>query len=275
MLTRFTGQYFDPCKFNEGYVTPAREASDLVLRFVRYLEADPSQAASEQLASLAADPSLERWRAELSLAADRQRVNRRDHNYRHPSVEQVRCTLDDRSPANPADLAALVTDRIRRIGVRIKNGNANAWRPYWKENSHGNRDRPKHEESCRDTLLDALRPTLPPGVDAQPEGRYANRARADIRVAYRDSHVPVEVKKNDSRDVWSAAKSQLVDSYASDPETGGHGIYVVFWFGSDRTQPPTSGARPRSAANLRSRLEARLTQDNIDKVSVCVIDVEP
>ena len=184
--------------------------------------------------------------------------------------------MTDHLPIQP-NLAALVTDRIRQIGVRIKNGNANAWRPYWNENSHGNRDRPKHEESCRDALLDA-----PSTYPASGRGRPARRGVTQTALGRisvlptGDSHVPVEVKKNDSRDVWSAPKSQLVDSYASDPETGGHGIYVVFWFGSDRTQPPPSvRARPRSAANLQSRLEASLTQDNIDKVSVCVIDVEP
>ena len=250
-------------------------ASGLVFRFIRCLEADPSQAASAQLESLGSDPSLERWHAELTLAADRQRVIRRDHSYRPPSVEGIQWTLADETPANASDLAALVTDRIRRVGVHIKNGNANDWRPYWNEDSYGNRDNPKHEESCRDALLVALRPTLPSRVDAEPEGRYANRTRADIRVAYRDFHVPVEVKKNDSRDLWSAPRGQLFENYASDPATGGYGIYVVFWFGSATTQPPPVGARPKTPAELRSRLDERLTQDKSNKIAVCVIDVEP
>ena len=273
LLARLTGRCFGPYGFTEGYVTPERKASDLVLHLIRCLEGDPTEAAGAQLASLAADPSLRCWHAELTRAVDRQQVIRRDHSYCHPSVEEVRFTLVDETPANAADLAALATDRIRQVGLRIKTGNANAWRPYWNEDDHGNRDKPKHEESCRDALLDALRPTLPRGVDAQPEGRYANSARADIRIAYGGLHLPVEIKKDQSPDLWSAPRAQLIDRYANDPATGGHGIYVVFWFGTDRTPPAPSGRRPRTAAELQTQLETGLSIDERKRISVCVINV--
>ena len=92
-----------------------------------------------------------------------------------------------------------------------------------------------------------LRPRLPVEVDAQPEGRYANDRRADIRVTCGDFHVAVEIKKNNHPELWSALRSQLIERYTIDPATGGYGIYLVLWFGEDagrRTPPLASGSRP-------------------------------
>ena len=106
--------------------------------------------------------------------------------------ELVCRTLDDGPPANPADLAALVTDRLGEIGDRIRNGNTDDWRQYWNEDPHGRPCKPKREESCRDALLSDLRQCLPDEVDAQPEGHYADDKRADIRISCRDFQIPVE-----------------------------------------------------------------------------------
>ena len=119
-----------------------------------------------------------------------------------------------------------------------------------------------------------LRYCLPAGVDAQPEGQYAYDKRADIRVAFQDFEVPVEIKKNRHRDLWSAARNQLVAKYATAPATGGYGIYLVFWFGKDHMPPPPTGAPPCGSEELRTRLEAALSEDERRKISVVVVDVQ-
>ena len=40
-------------------------------------------------------------------------------------------------------------------------------------------------------------------------------------------------------------RNQLIAKYTIDPDTDGYGIYLVFWFGKDRTQPPTLRHPPR------------------------------
>ena len=75
------------------------------------------------------------------------------------------------------------------------------------------------------------------------------------------------------RDLWSALRNQLIAQYTIDPNTDGYGIYLVFWFGKDRTQPPPSGTRPTNAEELKKRLEATLSPDEARKISVCGIDV--
>ncbi len=260
-----------------GYSGPVRrfdiEASNLVGELIQRLAASPAKDASDVLDSLCSDPALSRWRDVLSQAQDAQRVTWRDASYSHPNIEQVCQALNGGTPANPGDLAALVMDRLLELADQIRRGNTDDWRQYWNLDSHGRLEEPRPEEPCRDALLSDLRQRLPQGVDAQPEGQYANDKRADIRVSYGDFQVPVEIKRNKHPDLWSALRNQLIAQYTSDPDTDGYGIYLVFWFGKERTQPPPSGARPADAEGLKERLEATLAPDKARKISVCVIDV--
>ena len=145
-----------------------------------------------------------RWRRRLERARDEQRVLHRDASYQHPDLEQLHHALADEQPANAADLAALLLDRLGSIATTIRTGNTDDWRQYWNEDSYGRPLSPKHEDSCRDALLSQLRAHLPDGVDAQPEGQYAGDRRSDIRASCKSFNVPVEIKKDAHRDVWSA-----------------------------------------------------------------------
>ena len=254
-------------------VTPEMKASRLVYKLIQNLTASPGEEAHRTLTALLADPALSCWHDTLSQAQDAQRVIWRDASYRHPTIEQVCQTLKGGTPANPGDLATFVTDRLNELAVQIRTGNTDDWRQYWNLDSHGRPEEPRPENPCRDALLSDLRQRLPQGVDAQPEGHYANDKRADIRVSYEGFQVPVEVKKNAHRDVWSALRNQLMAQYTSAPETNGYGIYLVLWFGKQDTQPPPSGKRPAGAAELKKRLEATLSAGEARKISVCVIDV--
>ena len=228
--------------------------------------------AVENLDQLAADPTQGEWRYSLAAARDRQRVIRRDAAYYHPTVKEVCQTLNGGAPANACDLAALVADGLRELAIQIRTGNTDDWRQYWNE-PRGQPATPKHEEHCRDALLSALRPRLPDGVDAQPEGQYANDKRADVRVAYRGFAVPVEIKKNRHRDLWSAARNQLIAKYTRAQETGGYGIYLALWLGRDEMAAPPEGSLPEDPDELRVRLEGTLTKAERRKISVVVIDV--
>ena len=275
LLIRLLGRTFGPSS-PSGLVTLDMEASDRVRWMISRLAESPTDDASTALAHLASDPALSRWQAELIRATDDQRVIRRDDTYRHPHIEQTCLTLDDRSPANPADLAALVMDRFGELGDRIRNGNTDDWRQYWNLDPHGRPRAPRHEDPCRDALLSDLQQCLPDDVDAHPEGHYANDKRADIRVSCRDFQIPVEIKKNSHPKLWSALRDQLIALYVCDPATDGYGIYLVLWFGDvdrQRTPPPPSGVRPKGPDALKVCLEEILTPEEARKIAVCVIDV--
>ena len=135
---------------------------------------------------------------------------------------------------------------------------------------------PKHEDDCRDALLSDLQQRMNRlGIDAAPEGHYAERNRSDIRVCHGGFNVPVEIKKSTSTDLWSAIRRQLIAKYTRDPGAAGYGIYLVFWFGNEPKlcQMPESGPRPKSPAALEERLHDTLSPEEARLISVRVIDV--
>ena len=274
LLIQLVGSYVGPSDWagENGAVTAARNSSDLVNKLIRILAASSDESAGNILGALCTDPDLSRWRYVLSDARDTQRVIWRDARFRHPGIEQVFRTLNGGSPANAADLAALVVDWLKKIGDQIRTGNTDDWRQYWNED-RGRPCSPRHENFCRDAILSDLRQRLPQGVDAQREGQYARDTRADIRVSCRDFQVPVEIKKNSHPDLWRACRAQLIEKYTRDPATDGYGIYLVFWFGSDRTKQSPSGRRPANPQELRGHLEETLSEEERRKISVKVIDV--
>ena len=275
LLIHLVGSYVGPDPLNaDGWVTPAMQASRLVNDLIQHLAASPAKDASDALACLLADPALSRWHDMLFRAQDAQRVTWRDASYRHSTIEQVCRTLNSGTPADAADLAALVTDHLDEIARKIRGGPTSDWRQYWNVDQYNRPTCEKPEDACRDNLLSDLQDRLKQlDIDAQPEGQYANDKRADIRVSCRDFQVPIEIKRNVHRDLWSAPRNQLIKLYTSAPDTDGYGIYLVFWFGKDRTQPPPSGTRPANSEELKKRLDATLSPDEARKISVCVIDV--
>ena len=275
-LIRLVGSYVGPRQdWDQSLVTPSMSASSLVHKLIQHLAKFPAGDARDALASLCSDTTLARWHNLLSEAQENQRVIWRDAGYSHPNIEQVCKTLSNDDPANAADLAALVVDRIHEIAEEIQTGNTDDWRPYWNEDSYGRPCSPKPENSCRDALLSKLKERLPHGVAAQPEGPYANDARADIRISRCNFNVPVEIKKSCHRDLWSAIKTQLIAQYTRDPDADGYGIYLVLWFGYTEDCRPAMGSGPqlKSASELENRLSSTLSAAENLKISICVIDV--
>ena len=192
---------------------------------------------------------------------------------RCPTSQRFRRLSRTRSRANPADLVALVAEELEMLAAQIRRGNTDDWRQYWNEDGRRRVVRPKHEESCRDALLSDLRQRLPDGVDAQPEAQYTHGNRADIRVSFNGHGIPVEIKKDSHRRLWSAIADQLVAKYTSAPESFGYGIYLVLWFGGADMPVPPSGRRPKTPGELSKRLEGQLADPWRHRVRVIVIDV--
>ncbi len=282
VIVALSGGYVDPHQLwiddgNDqmgGRFGPQLQAAVVVYNLVQRLAASHKEDASDALDRLLAEPALSAWHEVLSSARDSQRVIQRDASYNHPEIHDVCRTLDNGNPANAADLAALVTDHLHEIARNIHDGSTSDWRQYWENPSDEKTRKPKHEELCRDALLSDLKYKLAPlPIDAQPEGRYADDKRADIRLCFEDFNVPVEIKKNEHPDLWSAIKTQLIAKYTRDPGASGHGIYLVFWFGKAHTRFHPSGRRPETPDELQEQLKATLSEEETLRISVRVINV--
>ena len=258
-------------------VTPEMNAADRIRDCIEQLASITTEDASYALEALSSDNNLRPWRSLLMDAAYRQETARREAEFAYGDVAQVLETLASGTPANVADLSALTLEHLNEIARTIRDGNTSDWKQYWNIDHHKRAQNPRPEDACRDTLLSVLRNRLIRlGIEVQPEGRYANDKRADIRVSYKGFNVPVEIKRSCHRDLWSAVRSQLIARYTVDPETQGHGIYLVLWFGDTqgcRPTPPETGLPTASSLELENRLASNLSSDERRKIQIRVIDI--
>lgn len=257
----------------DGLGTVEINTSEFIMILIRQLSSMTDAEARKGLAKLVDDPELVRWRDRLRRAQELQRVVYRDASYSHPGIDQVQRTLNDLVPANAADLAALLCDKLKSISEYIQGANSNLWRQFWNEDSYGRPTTPKPEESGRDALLEALKQRLPSEIDISPEGRYSSDKRADIRASYGGFNIPIEIKKSSGEALRSGLRTQLINRYTTDPATSGYGIFLVLWFGDSETKHPPYGKRPTTPEELRRQLEVDLTADEERKISVIVMDV--
>lgn len=260
-----------------GWVTPAMHTVDLMRSFINKMGSNPNEVASRELERLQALPNLAHWHNTLRHALHTQRISRRKATFRRLGVEEVSRTLANLQPASAADLSALTLDHLRDIAKKIRDGSTNDYRQYWSYDKSNKRlDKPKPENDCRDALLSDLRARLGTlGIDAEREGNYADDKRADIKVLFGGTNrfsIPIEIKKDTHGDLWRAIHEQLIPKYVRDPGAGGHGIYLVFWFGGKGMKPPPDGKKLRSAEELEIRIRQTLTPEESYRIHVCVID---
>ncbi len=269
LLIRLIGGFFSPYSLEN--------AADFVKRLIHLLGSRPGNDATDMLEDLIVEEPLYHWQITLRRAHFEQLATRREASFRHPNISQVSKTLNNLAPVNAGDLAALVVDILHELAHRIRNGNTDDYRQFWNESSHRKLSSPKHEDACRDALLSDLQHRIAPlGIDAQPEGHYADDKRADIRLAFGGSNgfeVPIEIKKSSHSNLWSAIHSQLIAKYTREPRADGFGIYLVFWFGSEHTTNQANASPPSTADELAEKLMRTLSVEENRKIAICVIDV--
>ena len=248
----------------------------VVSDLVSTLGDNPSAAATAALAALGNAPDAKPWLSAIADAWERQARKRREHEYRHSDIGKVVRTLDNGAPANAGDLAALVFDELTEISKKIRDGSTSDWRQHWNVDGYNRAVDPKPEDACRDAVLSDLRERLVRlGVDAHPEGVYAEDTRADIRVSFDGFNLPVEIKRSCHRDLWTGIREQLIADYTRSPGAAGFGIYLVFWFGDTQVPRPTKCGdwSPKTADEVRQRLEESLSIRDKGLISICVVDV--
>lgn len=195
--------------------------SDLVRGMVSQLASSTSREAGAALEYLRRRPQLANWKAQLDGALhDHTRVARAA-NFVHPSAEQIGNTLGNEQPANAQDLVSLTADMIADLQKHLRHGDINGLVQFWRSADDGELV-PRSENECRDVLLQMLRqPLLQRQVQLEKESHAAHNTRADLRastiVGDERVVVPIEIKKDNNRDVFTAWRDQLSDQYAQDP----------------------------------------------------------
>ena len=271
--------FHDGARIRNNMEFSGRKFDSLLTLLVQELTSRSDEESVEVLASLSTDPHLDGWKGEITLAQEKQSEKLRETQRPDLNIEQIQKTLQGGAPANSSDLAALISEVLEDLGDRIRNGQTDDWRQYWDWDHKKKRPtHPKHENECRDIPLSDLKEILRRyDIDAQPEGRNAEETRVDIRVSYgSDLSVPIEIKKNSHKKIWHGINDQLVPKYMRYPNSEGHGIYLVLWFGAEkkymRMVSPRGGI-PKNPEELKSMLIRQIDPELSSRIRVIVIDV--
>jgi hypothetical protein len=255
------------------------DAAEFIKKRVNQLSAQIDNESVRILNALINEPALASYRDYLKHMAANQAALRRKQLFVQPDWQQTIDALSNGKPANMADLHALTIEYLNDISALIRNGNTDIFKSFWNEESNGRITDPKPEESGRDRLIDLLRPKFTPlGINVEPEGHMAIDKRADIVLLNSAKQkLPIEVKRDYHRDLWTACGNQLDRLYARDPQADGYGIYLVFWFGDKRTRsmpkPPNSLTEPNSPEELENALRSLIKAEDKYRLEVVVIDV--
>ena len=262
----------------DGFATGVR-AESLLNGWVKTLAHRVDDETTAALADLADDPALAKWRGGLQRARDEQAEGHRAATRKAPVLGEVRKALEGGPPGSAADLAALVAERLHQLAKRIRDGSTDGWILYWHRDPNDPKGRkvttPNPENACRNVLVFGLEPLLEPhDIAVIQDEQVAEEKRPDIMARFPPHAVPIEIKKTDSKDLWTAASDQLHEGYCRAPRSDGYGIYLVLWFGADHLRKaPPRGRRPESPGELRDRLLDELAPQHRLKIRIIVIDV--
>ena len=273
-LIHLAGPYIDPEAYaTGGIVTTEMDMSWRIRRYIQDMANDPRSEATVVLDSLLQNSDLAAWHKQLERrSVDQQRI-RTDHEFVVPNFTQMCEFLNNRIPTNPADLGELVISMLDEFAESVRRRDTDDWKRFWNEDGYGRPENPKSENSCTQLVLTELRYRLPESVHAELYGSYAGGTSADLKIAHENYNVPIEAKGSWHRDLWYAAKSQLMTKYTIDSATNGFGIYLVYWFGQEHTKRAPEGTVPNSASELKQLLEASLSEQERRRIFIAVVDL--
>lgn len=259
------------------------DASHFIIQCLNELSNRTSKEDINQLKKLIAASTSESYQSRVRHSIHKQDLLRREHSYIKPGFKQTLNTLKGGEPANHQDFISLTIDHLETLERNFRTDNTNGFKSFWNEEQHRVTS-PKPEDAARDVLISNLRACVQSlAIQVEPEGLMANDKRADIILSSNRIKIPVEIKRDYHKDVWSACENQLESLYSIHPQADGYGIFLVIWYGNERRAenkiplPPKviSNKRPESATEMQAMLESMIDVDKQHRIRVKVFDASP
>ncbi|GAA3685961.1 NACHT domain-containing protein [Acetobacter lovaniensis] len=257
-------------KFGSNGDTNPWDATAIIENCGYAIGGDPSRDATTALEHLiaVADPSyVDPLRHALAL----QQRTRRDSEFTPVSVEGLTAVVNGGLPSTIDDMRAFFGDRIIALDDQMHSTATDMWEAYW------NGAEPREENFCRNRLIEHISGQLPDAIRFVPEMHMPQQKRADIAVILGDISLPVEIKRQCHRELWTAPVEQLAARYLCDWHAKGRGAYIVLWFGNvpGKNLPahPDGLQQPVTPDDLSAMLIDRLPEALRDVIDVYVVDV--
>ncbi|WP_342244557.1 NACHT domain-containing protein [Pseudomonas sp. OTU5201] len=248
------------------------DASEFLRALIRRLGNDSSSEATKALARLR-DAPFDGYTDTLRAVSAEHARSRVEADYLPPTMAAIVAFTHDRPPIIPQDLQTWLLEELSSVQAKVLSDDAESWRGFYDDASQ-----PHPEERCRDHLLGLLRQGTT-GVSYEPETHVAGDKEVDIACSAGALRLPIEVKGQWHRQLWDGADRQLDRLYTPDWRAGGHGIYLVLWFGENvpaSKRLVTSrnwGTPPSSPEDLQQRLVSFSYAAQEGRVAIVVLDL--
>ena len=247
------------------------DASNWLQNLIRILEEKASEEAISQLKDLADSGSMGTYQNYVQHSLANAKGRFAEIRYSETTLEGVRNILSSGKPANVSDIQTLFIEELENYQEKIRTGEANTDITFWDRGS------PHGENHCRDRLIEGLEEKMEKyGIALHKENEIANKKKPDLWLSYDKLRLPVEIKGQWHRSLWTAARKQL-EEYAKNYRTDGTGVYLVVWHGSVEVESKKprrvpKGERPETAEEM---LQALLDNsgDLSPKTKIVVLDV--
>ncbi|MBD9413784.1 hypothetical protein IB234_04330 [Pseudomonas sp. PDM16] len=259
-----------------GFVTAAMDLGDELRGMIDWLGTQTTVETHNELQRLLDIPAMASQHYRIRSTLEQQLARRREAEFRFLGLEAVADVLANKAPANIADLMHLTLSHLDDIAHELRHANDDGYRMFWNI-PNGQPPSRRGENLCRDVLLARLRSRLDAhGIGVAPEYDHAGDKRADLQLDYRNQlALPIEIKRDDHDKLWTALRNQMIAQYVHAPKSMGHGVYLVLWFGDNKRlkSPPSRKPKPATPDELKTMLEAQLTEEERQRVFVRVLNV--
>lgn len=262
--------------------TNAWDASEYLKGLISRLGNDHSDEAIAAMQSLR-DMDADGYTYHLQSVSAEQQRRRIEHAYTPPTVSEIVSVVSDDNPKTSPDLQAAMLEHLNVVQSMLKNSDVDWYRGFYfyekyREGKKGpfqyRMGQHKDEESCRDELVKMLR-TMTTGLEYIPESHGADDKRVDVVVRADERLIlPIEIKGQWHRDLWTASDAQLDHLYVNDWRAD-RGIYLVLWFGDsvDMARRPDGVEKPTNASELFSALLSTSRAAQEGRVDIVVLDL--
>ena len=232
-----------------------------------------SEAAVDYLSEMVTNPRLSKYHDTIKHVLATLIRNRAEKNKSIPAVSEINSIVGDREPKSIDDLQAIVLDELESAQLRLRGSPSNDILPYW------DGEIPHNENYCRDRLLSYLEPYLSKyDIRTYKEPSMPDEKRCDLLNTYREMDLPIEVKGQWHKDIWTAANNQL-QSYTKEYRAEGRGIYLILWFGKLATRHNKNprawkGKKtPTTLMELEELIDIKYSENLSEKTKIIVLNL--
>lgn len=244
------------------------DATEYLIGLINRLGDEITPSATWALVALRNAPD-DGYTEHLRVALAEQKRKRVEAEWVPPDLRAVTAAIADQAPTTASQLQVVILEELAQVQAKIRGSDVDWYKDFFVGST------PKGEEDCRDTILKMFG-ELPFGILASAEGHLADDKRCDIECTLSKIMVPIELKGQWHKDLWTAADRQLDLLYTNDWRAE-RGIYVVLWFGHDSSKkprkPPSGISPPKTAEGLREALVAQSATTREGRTEIVVLDL--